>query len=611
MESIINNLDVDGLESLWNATFTNEGEDFNTTVDELFDGGIETEEELINEMKSLLLDEINYRENERKKEQDEFMKSLMSIEEQPLISQPKQEKRRKHINEDLSIAIKEQYQKRQKKIDELQQRYDNLYPDASFVEPEGFYEWLRNKDAPADDAKVEEFIDSIQLNSVIDFQQLSRNDRSKAFERMKEKLEEVIGELAITKRFLINFRINGEWRSRTLTPQIWNKLMDSLNKQEFIYGKEVFETSIVHFSPDGDSEFFKFVYFDAISFTPVSASGNNRKDNRDSFFPYLNKSDIDLSRYQIFDSIVRINKKGKAKQRKELNDSCFVYALKQAGIDEDTLNKIRRRILVRKLGHAKMDAICEEFNLHVVVHDLEYTSKNTLIKVKHNKYYFGSKDGLRIDLNSYKNHYFIEEKTIYTLDYIRQKYVNHEDVPEQCYNKRFVNGYWQRTNESKRFLTSAKLIKILFESNNFEPITFNNARVSTTLYKDIHFNINDLHYDEKHCTRLMQPKTTSKGKHKFVTDDIEYTYFYADFEADVSKTPHKCYMCCVQSLDGTIFKTYKGPDCDKRFLNFVSYFDNPCIYFHNLKYDFSFLAKYGMKKSIQKGTRLMRAVILQ
>ena len=446
-ENIINNLDVAGLEKLWNATFTNKGEDFDTTLDYLFDGGIETEEGLINEMKNLLLNEINYRENERKKEQDEFMKSnyrenerkkeqdefmksLMSIEEQPLISQPKQEKRRKHINEDLSIAIKEQYQKRQKKIDELQQRYDNLYPDASFVEPEGFYEWLRNKDAPADDAKVEEFIDSIQLNSVIDFQQLSRNDRSKAFERMKEKLEEVIGELAITKRFLINFRINGEWRSRTLTPQIWNKLMDSLNKQEFIYGKEVFETSIVHFSPDGDSEFFKFVYFDAISFTPVSASGNNRKDNR---------SDIDLSRYQIFDSIVRINKKGKAKQRKELNDSCFVYALKQAGIDEDTLNKIRRRILVRKLGHAKMDAICEEFNLHVVVHDLEYTSKNTLIKVKHNKYYFGSKDGLRIDLNSYKNHYFIEEKTIYTLDYIRQKYVNHEDVPEQCYNKRFVN----------------------------------------------------------------------------------------------------------------------------------------------------------------------------
>lgn len=609
MQNIIDNLDIDGLESLWNATFTDPNEKFDKILYDLFDGGIETEEGLIKEMKEILTDEINYREDKRKKENDEFMESLMNIEDQPLISQPKQPKRRKHINEDLAQAIKEQHTKRQQHIDELHQRYDNLYPDASFVEPEGFYEWLRSKNAPADDDKVDEFINSIRLNSVIDFQQLSRNDRAKAFERMKAKLEEVIGELAMTEKFLIHFRINGQWKSRTLTPQIWNKLMDSLNKQEFIYGKEVFETSIVHFSPDGDSEFFKFVYFDAISFTPVKGSGNKRKDNRDSFFPYLNKSDIDLSRYQIFDSIVKINKKGKAKQRKELNDSCFVYALKQFGIDEDTLNKIRARIHVRKLGLNKMDAICEEFNLHVVVHDREHTNNNRQYRVN-KKNYFGTQDGLRIDLNSYKNHYFLEEKTIYTLDYIKHKYVLHEEVPEQAYNKRYVNGYWQRTSESKRFLTSAKLIKLLYENNYFEPITYNNSRVlSTTLYKDINFNIDDLHYSEKHCTRLLQPVNSSKSKHAFITEEKEFTYFYADFEADVSKTPHKCYMCCVQSLDGTKFKTFKGPDCDKRFLNFMSYFDNPCIYFHNLKYDFSFLAKYGMKRSIQKGTRLMRAVI--
>ena len=619
MESIINNLDFNGLESLWNATFTDYN--FMNYIDTL---DYTTEEEIMNDVREVLKEEINRREEQRRKENEKFIETLMSIEEQPLIEQPRQEKRRKHINEDLTKAIKEQYEKRQKRIEELRGTYDNLYPDATFVDnEEGFYEWLRNKDAPADDTKVDEFINSIELNSVIDFQKLSRNDRSKAFERMKQKLEQVIGELAITEKFLIHYRINGEWKSRTLTPQIWNTLMDSLDKQEFIYGKEVFETSIVHFSLDGDSEFFKLVYFDAISFTPVSESGNNRKDNRDSFFPYLNKSDIDLSRYQIFDSIVRIDKKGKAKQRKELKDSCFVYALKQAGIDEDTLNKIRRRILVRKLGQAKMDAICAEFKLHVVVHDLEYTSKNTIVKVNHNKYYFGvpAKDAFNvIHLNSYKNHYFIEEKTIYSTDYIKHKYQLHEEVPDQCYNKRFRKEGWRANKEDKYFITSAKLIKLLFENKGvddagnevpyFEPITYNNSRVlSTILYKDIDFNINDLHYDEKQCTRLIQPKASSKSKHKFITDEKEYTYFYADFEADVTKKPHKCYMCCVQSLDGTIFKTYKGHDCDKQFLNFVSYFNNPCIYFHNLKYDFSFLAKYGMKRSIQKGTRLMRAVI--
>ena len=52
------------------------------------------------------------------------------------------------------------------------------------------------------------------------------------------------------------------------------------------------------------------------------------------------------------DSIVTEDSKGKVKQRKELNDSCFVYALIQAGVDEDTLNKIRARIHTRKLGLA-------------------------------------------------------------------------------------------------------------------------------------------------------------------------------------------------------------------------------------------------------------------
>ena len=65
-------------------------------------------------------------------------------------------------------------------------------------------------------------------------------------------------------------------------------------------------------------------------------------------FKYFNTRDIDLSRYRIFDSIVRFAKKGEAKQRKELNDSCFVYALMTSGVDKDTLNKIRLRIHNRK-----------------------------------------------------------------------------------------------------------------------------------------------------------------------------------------------------------------------------------------------------------------------
>ena len=77
--------------------------------------------------------------------------------------------------------------------------------------------------------------------------------------------------------------------------------------------------------------------FDAISIVRANPSGSTRKDNRGSFFAYLNRSGLDLIRYQICDTLVN----AKGKQRKEMKDSCFVYALKQFGIDEDTLNKIR------------------------------------------------------------------------------------------------------------------------------------------------------------------------------------------------------------------------------------------------------------------------------
>ena len=38
MQNIIDNLDIDGLESLWNATFTDPNEKFDKIMDDLFHG---------------------------------------------------------------------------------------------------------------------------------------------------------------------------------------------------------------------------------------------------------------------------------------------------------------------------------------------------------------------------------------------------------------------------------------------------------------------------------------------------------------------------------------------------------------------------------------------
>ena len=508
---------------------------------------------------------------------------------------------RRDIRREYLRGLPEVYQQKLSRKSSLRNLHSKIHSSQPFDEwlDSDYFKWLRNKNAPINDAKIVRFLDSIKPSTIIDLKFLNKAERQKAYDEMVRRFRVTIGDLAITRRFKINYRVAGVWKSRTLTPEVWNDLMNSLDKDEFIYGDEIYEHSEIEFSDCSETGIYKLIYFDAISFEPLRQSGNTRKDNRDSFFPYLNKTDLDLSRYQIFDTLV--DEKGH--QRKELRDSCFVYALIQAGVDKETLNKIRIRIHIRKLGLSKLDAICEEFNLHVVVHDLEDTNKHTIIRVN-GKNYFGTPNGKHIELNSYKGHYFLEEKTKYTSYYIKHKYLLKEDVPKLYFNKFYEGGRWRTKNQPKFFISSSALIKLLFENGDFEPITYDNARIlSTILYKDIPLEITNLEYSEKHCLRLMKPKVDPKN------NPIKFTYFYADFEADVSKTPHKCFMCCLSSIDGEIQETFTGESCDVEFLQFVSRYENPCIYFHNLKYDFSFLAKYGMKKSIQKGSRLMRAVL--
>ena len=214
MDLIIDNMDFPQLESLWKATFPD------YSIDDYIDTlNYETEVEIMDDIKELLKEEINRREEERRKENEKFIESLMGMEKQPLIQQPKQKKeipRRDIEPEKFAELIGKQYEKRQKRIEELKDVYDELYPGDRFVEggDETFFEWLRNKDAPANDEKINEFIDLIEINSVIDLQKLNRDERDKAFDRMKQKLEELLGELAITDKFLIHYRINGQWKTR-------------------------------------------------------------------------------------------------------------------------------------------------------------------------------------------------------------------------------------------------------------------------------------------------------------------------------------------------------------------------------------------------------------
>ena len=146
-----------------------------------------------------------------------------------------------------------------------------------------------------------------------------------------------------------------------------------------------------------------------------------------------------------------MDKKGKKKLRKELNDYCFVYALHHAGFNIDSLNKMRARFCCRYQSPKNINLVCQEFKIHLIIHDKDDKSKHSLIRNQckkrttqdKNYSYLGvPKEEAKhiIEMNLFKDHFFLEEPTPYTKDYIVHKYVNKEDVPAECYNKRFYNG---------------------------------------------------------------------------------------------------------------------------------------------------------------------------
>ena len=156
MEQIIRNLDYKGLESMWKVTFPNDSiDDFMTSFD------YTDEEDYLKEIREVLIDEIKDREDMRRREQEAHTEALMNMEPQPEIKQKKQMRRK---GKKFIEAIKSQHQKRQQRINKLHEIYNNQRD-----KEEGFYEWLRNKDAPADEENIQAFLDSIHLDSVMHF----------------------------------------------------------------------------------------------------------------------------------------------------------------------------------------------------------------------------------------------------------------------------------------------------------------------------------------------------------------------------------------------------------------------------------------------------------
>ena len=231
---------------------------------------------------------------------------------------------------------------------------------------------------------IDEIKHSIYTNPTnwsIEFSDMSAKTREAVFDMLNSYLTYTLGEMATTNRFEFNFKVNGQWKSKPLTPELYRKLRENFTHKTFIYNAMERDTSYTpnNFSNPEEWDVIDWTLFDAIGVKSINYKKGERKKNG-GYFRFINKTTLDLSRYQIFDKLYNLNKKGEKTQRKELNDYCFVYALSQVGFDDSDLNKMRSRFICRHQSPKNVDTVCQEFKIHLIIHDLDDESKHSLIR---------------------------------------------------------------------------------------------------------------------------------------------------------------------------------------------------------------------------------------
>ena len=496
-----------------------------------------------------------------------------------------------------------------KESDEIRDNYD--YMATKSKKPISYNDYLESlKKQNKNLSNLLKYLNEDRGTYEIDFSRFDEIGKKKLKDPLLNWFQNKIGKLAITNHYRISYHVGNMWKSAPLNQDTYNKLLKNLREGNLIYDIDEMPNWTYEAGEKTKYDLPEWSLFDYIRIEKVIKNNSIYKDNGGHFFEYLANESIPkklidyLAKFQIFTCL---STNGKY-QREELNDCCFIYAVKQTGkFTEEQLNLMRMRIKSRYLSVGKIAAIAEEFKFKVIPHRIDNEDRTRQIKTKNN-YYIGYNDAspeMTFNFDLYEEHWMIHiDKTDFTSDYIKHI----DEAPEDAFNKRFTKGKWTNTNDESRYISSSNLIKELFKQNKFTPINYATASIlSSTLYDYIKDKDFPLEFNENTCLRLITENKPKQLKQK--ENEPEKSYWYADFEADTSQEIHKPFMCVVQSSDGSKCEVFKGEDCAKQFLNYLP--DNSVCYFHNFAYDWCMFNKLAtsIQKVIKKGSKVYQAKI--
>jgi hypothetical protein len=372
--------------------------------------------------------------------------------------------------------------------------------------------------------------------------------------------------------------------------------------------------------------------------------GDTNRAKKGAFFKYYNKTNLELTRYQITDGHnnyrdLNIN-----------NDNCLIYALKILGVQEDKLSIIKNYVVSSgrdSISTNKLNEICNKINIRI---DLTFYRKTQTENNKTDKITYG-KEGKLYKLGLIEEHYFIfDDKTDYTSYFIN----NYMDI-KHLENAKYIyyrknNGYYGK--DKNKCINSFRLIELLIENKSvfLEEITTDNINLfdEPNLKTDLKLrDYKNLNYGEEYSIKETNNKHLSKKELKmqyeimgdYENDDDQYQdiredpkpaiNIFFDFETYIkpienkSKTYniHQPYLICFKNEFEKEIKSFEGDNCGLDFLNYLLKFKTPNngieyksksgnatykIIAHNAKYDMRFLIKYLYNcKELTNGTNFI------
>jgi len=361
-------------------------------------------------------------------------------------------------------------------------------------------------------------------------------------------------------------------------------LNDNVKKHLSEYVKNNFEVENNGGVSVSDAECDQYFLFGSTCAVKVSLFVKTNKYNKESgeFFKYLNKTDIDLTEYQIYNQDQFNNA--------DHSDCCLMFSLKKLGISVEKLQAIKIMIKDRNIPLSDLEKITEKIKIRINLKKIQNEEKRNRVFI------YGKKYDEEYNIGLIDEHYFpiYKEKTNYTSYSIN----NYENIKHlENFNKIF-NDKLQTKND--RFIDSFDLIKLFYENKDklLEPITFNNSNIAQTQFYDkIEQELTTLKYDDNNDCRLIETKEKKKNNKTF--DKI-----FFDFETYTDdENIHQPYLLCALYPNGEI-KTFTGLNCAINFLKTLT--NHSILIAHNVTYDYRFLINelYEINE-ISRGSRLI------